>query len=148
MGFLDYDVEISKIIRSTNAIESLNATTDAPCEPEDTSRPDKPRSSASTSSHARTPHVAVPSPPANNNPTEADHGRLTSRLRSMRGLTRLCRARVISTGPAFVRNLRRGHDELGSPGARTDELLRFRTVSRPPTSTSACDEGWYRIPVR
>jgi hypothetical protein len=30
MGFLDYDVEISKIICSTNAIESLNATTDAP----------------------------------------------------------------------------------------------------------------------
>jgi transposase-like protein len=53
MGFLDYDVEISKIIRSTNAIESLNATTDAPCEPEDTSRPNKPRSSASTSSPAR-----------------------------------------------------------------------------------------------
>ncbi|MGH3429124.1 MAG: hypothetical protein ACRDQZ_16415 [Mycobacteriales bacterium] len=34
------------------------------------------------------------------------------RLRSMRGLTRLCSASVISTGHAFVQNIRRGHDEL------------------------------------
>jgi hypothetical protein len=53
MGFLNYDVETRKIICSTNAIKSLNATTDAPCEPEDTSRPNKLRSSASTSSPAR-----------------------------------------------------------------------------------------------
>ncbi|MBV9312404.1 MAG: IS6 family transposase [Pseudonocardia sp.] len=48
-----------------------------------------------------------------NNPIDADHGRLTSRLRPMRGLTRLPSARVISAGHAFVRNIRRGHDELG-----------------------------------
>ena len=48
-----------------------------------------------------------------NNPIEADHGRLKSRLRPMRGLTRLRSARVISTGHAFVQNLRRGHYELG-----------------------------------
>jgi transposase, IS6 family len=48
-----------------------------------------------------------------NNPIEADHGRLKARLRPMRGLNRLRAATVISTGPAFVQNLRRGHYELG-----------------------------------
>jgi transposase, IS6 family len=48
-----------------------------------------------------------------NNPIKADHGRLKSRLRPMRGLKRLASARVISTGHAFVQNLRRGHYELG-----------------------------------
>ncbi|MDQ3765480.1 MAG: IS6 family transposase [Actinomycetota bacterium] len=48
-----------------------------------------------------------------NNPIEADHGRLKSRLRPMRGLKQLRPARVISTGHAFVQNLCRGHYELG-----------------------------------
>lgn len=48
-----------------------------------------------------------------NNPVEADHGRLKARLRPMRGLKRLRSARVISTGHAFIQNLRRGHYELG-----------------------------------
>ncbi len=48
-----------------------------------------------------------------NNPIETDHGRLKSRLRPMRGLTRLRCARVIATGHAFIQNIRRGHDELG-----------------------------------
>jgi transposase-like protein len=47
-----------------------------------------------------------------NNAVEADHGRLKSRLRPMRGLKRLRSARVISTGHAFVQNLGRGHYEL------------------------------------
>jgi transposase, IS6 family len=47
------------------------------------------------------------------NPGEADHGRLTARLRPRRGLKRLGSAQVISTGHAFVQNLRRGHYELG-----------------------------------
>jgi IS6 family transposase len=47
-----------------------------------------------------------------NNPTEADHGRLKSRLRPMRGLKQLRCARVISAGHAFVQNLRCGHYEL------------------------------------
>jgi IS6 family transposase len=47
-----------------------------------------------------------------NNAVEADHGRLKSRLRPMRGLQRLRSARVICTGHAFVQNLRRGHYEL------------------------------------
>ena len=47
-----------------------------------------------------------------NNIIEADHGRLKSRLRPMRGLKRLDSLRVISTGHAFVQNLRRGHYEL------------------------------------
>jgi transposase-like protein len=48
-----------------------------------------------------------------NNPIEADHGRFKARLRPMRGLKRLRSARVISTGHAFIQNLRRGHYELG-----------------------------------
>ena len=44
-----------------------------------------------------------------NNVVEADHGRLKARLRPMRGLKRLSSARIISTGHAFVQNLRRGH---------------------------------------
>jgi transposase-like protein len=52
--------------------------------------------------------------PYANHRIEADHGRLTSRLRPMRGLKRLRCARVISTGHAFVQNLRRGHYELGT----------------------------------
>jgi transposase-like protein len=44
-----------------------------------------------------------------NNPVEADRGRLKARLRPMRGLKRYRSARIISTGHAFVQNLRRGH---------------------------------------
>ncbi|WP_280440767.1 transposase, partial [Nocardia brasiliensis] len=40
--FLDYDIEIRRIICSTNAIESLNARYSARSEPADTSRPSKP----------------------------------------------------------------------------------------------------------
>ena len=47
-----------------------------------------------------------------NNAVEADHGRLKSRRRPRRGLQRLRSAHVISTGHAFVQNLRRGHYEL------------------------------------
>ena len=49
-----------------------------------------------------------------NNPIEADHGRLKSRLRPMRGLKRLRSARVISAGHAFVQTLHRGHYELAT----------------------------------
>ena len=48
-----------------------------------------------------------------NNVVETDHGRLKARLRPIRGLKRLSSAQVISTGHAFVQNLRRGHYELG-----------------------------------
>ncbi|MCA1694876.1 MAG: transposase, partial [Actinobacteria bacterium] len=40
--------------------------------------------------------------------------RVKSRLRPMRGLKRLRSAHVISTGYAFVQNLRRGHYELAT----------------------------------
>ncbi len=49
-----------------------------------------------------------------NNPIEADHGRLKSRLRPMRGIKQLRSARIISAGHAFVQNIRRGHYELGT----------------------------------
>ncbi len=48
-----------------------------------------------------------------NNRIEADHGRLKSRLRPMRGLKRDRNARVIMCGHAFMQNMRRGHYELG-----------------------------------
>jgi transposase, IS6 family len=48
-----------------------------------------------------------------NNPIEADHGRLKSRLRPMRGLKRLRSVQAISAGHAFIQNLHRGHYELG-----------------------------------
>lgn len=48
-----------------------------------------------------------------NNVLEADHGRLKARLRPMRGLKADTNAQLISSGHAFVQNLRRGHYELG-----------------------------------
>jgi transposase-like protein len=48
-----------------------------------------------------------------NNRIEADHGRLKSRLRPMRGLKHDDSARLIMRGHAFMQNLRRGHYELG-----------------------------------
>ena len=55
-----------------------------------------------------------------NNRVEADHGRLKSRLRPMRGLKQDRSARVIIGGHAFVQNVRRGHYELaaGEPASR------------------------------
>ena len=47
-----------------------------------------------------------------NNHIEADHGRLTARLRPMLGLKQDHSARVIIAGHALVQNLRRGHYEL------------------------------------
>ena len=49
-----------------------------------------------------------------NNLVETDHGRLKARLRPMRGLKRHGSARIITTGHAFVQNLRRGHYELAT----------------------------------
>jgi IS6 family transposase len=49
-----------------------------------------------------------------NNVIEADHGKLKSRLRPMRGLKRFRSVQVISAGHAFVQNLRRGHYELAT----------------------------------
>jgi transposase-like protein len=47
-----------------------------------------------------------------NNHVEADHGRLKSRLRPMRGLKQDRCASVIIAGHALVQNVRRGHYEL------------------------------------
>jgi IS6 family transposase len=47
-----------------------------------------------------------------NNRVEADHGRLKSRLRPMRGLKQDHSARVLIAGHGFVQNLRHGHYEL------------------------------------
>jgi transposase, IS6 family len=55
-----------------------------------------------------------------NNRVEADHGRLKSRLRPMRGLKQDRNAGIVIAGHAFVQNLRRGHYELavGEPANR------------------------------
>jgi transposase-like protein len=47
-----------------------------------------------------------------NNHIEADHGRLKSRLRPMRGLKQDRSAKVVIAGHALVQNVRRGHYEL------------------------------------
>jgi transposase, IS6 family len=47
-----------------------------------------------------------------NNRVEADHGRLKSRLRPMRGLKAIRSLHTIATGHAFVQNVRRGHYEF------------------------------------
>jgi len=47
-----------------------------------------------------------------NNRVEADHGRLKSRLRPMRGLKQDRSARVVIVGHALVQNARRAHYEL------------------------------------
>jgi transposase-like protein len=49
-----------------------------------------------------------------NNRVEADHGRLKSRLRPMRGIKQDHSASVIIGGHAFVQNVRRGHYELAA----------------------------------
>jgi transposase-like protein len=59
-----------------------------------------------------------------NNSIEADHGRLKSRLRSMRGLKQLRCARVITSGHAFIQNIRRGHYELGA-----EETVNLRVLA-------------------
>jgi transposase, IS6 family len=58
-----------------------------------------------------------------NNAIEADHGRLKSRLRPMRGLKQLRCARVISAGHAFIQNIRRGHYELGAEEVKNLRVL-------------------------
>jgi transposase-like protein len=53
-----------------------------------------------------------------NNRIETDHSRLKHRLRPMRGLRTDRTAAVITTGIAFMHNLRRGHYELATETAR------------------------------
>jgi IS6 family transposase len=59
-----------------------------------------------------------------NNPIEADHARLKSRLRPMRGLKQLRCARVICAGHAFIQNIRRGHYQLGA-----EEAINLRVLA-------------------
>ncbi len=58
-----------------------------------------------------------------NNAIESDHGQLKSRLRPMRGLKQLRCARVITTGHAFIQNIRRGHYEVGTENEVNLRLL-------------------------
>jgi IS6 family transposase len=64
-----------------------------------------------------------------NNPIESDHGRLKSRLRPMRGLKQLRCARVITTGHAFIQNIRCGHYELGAEGVNLRVLAAFNELT-------------------
>jgi transposase, IS6 family len=56
-----------------------------------------------------------------NNRVEADHGRLTARLRPMREFKHDRSTRIVIAGHALVQNVRRGHYELGSRRQRTGE---------------------------
>ncbi len=49
-----------------------------------------------------------------NNTIGADHGRLKARLRPMRGLKTFRSARILATGHAFVRNIKRGHYDIAT----------------------------------
>jgi transposase-like protein len=60
-----------------------------------------------------------------NNGVEADHGRLKSRLRPMRGLKRYRSARTLAAGHAFVQNLRRGYYDITTD---VPERLRLRVA--------------------
>lgn len=53
-----------------------------------------------------------------NNRIEWDHGRLTARLRPMRGLRTDRSASTVIRGHVFVQNLRRRHYELGVEARR------------------------------
>jgi len=57
-----------------------------------------------------------------NNPIEADHGRLTARLRPMRGLKRHRSARILAAGHAFVQNVRHGHYDIATTVPRHHRL--------------------------
>jgi transposase-like protein len=72
----------------------------------------------------------------NNNPIEADHGRLKAQLRPMRGLKRLRCAAIIAAGHAFVQNLRRGSYELG-----LDRSPRLRLATAFTSSPRRSDRG-------
>jgi IS6 family transposase len=58
-----------------------------------------------------------------NNRVEADHGRLKSWLRPMRGLKQDRSARVIIAGHAFVQNLRPGQYELAAEEPATRRVV-------------------------
>src|SRR6187397_2801823 len=62
-----------------------------------------------------------------NNRVEADHGRLETRLRPMRGLKRFRSARVLAAGHALVQNLRRGHYEIAVDQPPHDRFVRRST---------------------
>jgi IS6 family transposase len=64
-----------------------------------------------------------------NNHIEADHGRLKTRLRLMRGLKQDRSARTVIAGHALVQNLRRGHYELA-----VEEPVTRRVASRSTSS--------------
>ena len=57
-----------------------------------------------------------------NNRIEADHSRLKSRLRPMRGLKRDRSLRIVAAGHAFVQNPRRGHYELATEASVLDRV--------------------------
>ncbi len=56
------------------------------------------------------------------NGCEADYGRLTARMRPMRGLKTDRTMKVITAGHNFIQNKRRGHYELGESAAQNFHL--------------------------
>jgi hypothetical protein len=66
-----------------------------------------------------------------NNRVECGHGRLKTRLRSMRGLKTHRTASVVIRGHAFIQNLRRGRYELALDTARPLRLATAFEELRP-----------------
>ena len=64
-----------------------------------------------------------------NNPIEADHGRLKARPDRC-AASNVAAPRVISSGHAFVQNLRRGHYELGMTSSPAAGSRRFTELAR------------------
>jgi DDE domain len=73
-----------------------------------------------------------------NNPIEADHGRLNRRLRPMRGLHTDRRAHVVIAGHAFAQNLRRGHHDIALDHRRPEDS--------PPPSPDSLEPSDQRRP--
>lgn len=78
------------------------------------------------------------------NRVESDHGRLTARLRPLRGVNTHRTASVVIRGHAFSQNPRRGHYELAvdaAPGSGFGHRIRRShagdLIERPPTLASA-----------
>ena len=70
-----------------------------------------------------------------NNLIQADHGRLKSPLRQIRGLKRLRSARIMSAEHALMKNLHRGHYELGMDVDRRGDAQAARCCPDTRSST-------------
>lgn len=81
-----------------------------------------------------------------NNPIESDHGRLKARLTPMRGLKRLCSARVISAGHASFKTSGAATTNSASMLTRSDSFRRPSPNSPLPSDHDSTQTCHTRIP--